>query len=61
MLKSCDEINNNDNIKFNSENIKWYNFKLSKFPNWTFDSDYKEENRKKNNKIWNFIGNDLCN
>ncbi len=38
ILKSCDEIKNQDNIKFNGEDIMWENFKLTKFPNWSFDS-----------------------
>ena len=38
ILKSCDEIKNQDNIKFNGNDIMWENFKLNKFPNWSFDS-----------------------
>ena len=43
ILKSCDEIKNEDNIKFNGEDINWENFKLTKFPNWSFDSSNEAE------------------
>jgi hypothetical protein len=38
VLKSCDEIQDQDNIKFDGDDIIWKNFKLNKFPKWSFDS-----------------------
>ena len=43
ILKSCDEIKNQDNIKFNGNDIMWENFKLNKFSNWSFDSSNEAE------------------
>ena len=43
ILKSCDEIKNQDNVKFNGNDIMWENFKLTKFPNWNFDSSNEAE------------------
>ena len=43
ILRSCDEIKNQDKIKFNGEDINWENFKLTKFPNWSFDSSNEAE------------------
>jgi hypothetical protein len=43
ILKSCDEIKNQDNIKFNGDDVMWENFKLNKFPNWSFDSSNEAE------------------
>ena len=43
ILKSCDEIKNQDIIKFNGDYIMWENFKLTKFPNWNFDSSNEAE------------------
>ena len=59
VLKSCDEIRDQDNIKFNGDDIMWENFKLSKFPNWSFECSFEAEeykNRVKYVKIWNLIG-----
>ena len=42
----------------------WENFKLNRFPNWSFSSSNEAEvikNREKNVMIWNLIGKDLCN
>ena len=43
ILKSCDEFKNNDNIKYNGEDYNWEDFKLTKFPNWSFDSSNEAE------------------
>jgi hypothetical protein len=43
ILKSCDEIKDQDYIKFNGMDIMWENFKLIKFPNWCFDSSNEDE------------------
>ena len=40
VLKSCDEIRDQDIIKFNEKDITWKNFKKN-FSNWSFDSNYK--------------------
>ena len=63
LLQSCDEINNYDNIRHDGNIINWEIFKLTKYPNWNFDSSNEEEvkkNREKNVMIWNLIGKNLC-
>ena len=43
VLKSCDELHDQDIIKFNGNDITWEKFKLTKFPNWSFDSSNEAE------------------
>ena len=43
ILKSCDEIQNKDKIKYEGDDFMWENFKLTKFPNWSFDSKNETE------------------
>ncbi len=43
LLQSCDEIRNKDNIKYDGSNINWENFKLTRYPNWNFDSSNEVE------------------
>ena len=35
-------------------------FKAEKFPKWKFETSNIKENRLKNVKIWNLIGENLC-
>lgn len=58
LLQTCDELRDNDEVVYKGDDIKWVKFKHDKFPKWSFDSSRLNvnENRMKNVKIWNLVG-----
>lgn len=55
-------MRDNDIIVYKGDEIKWVKFKIDKFPSWNFETSSLniKENRLKNVKIWNLVGEKLC-
>ena len=60
IFQTCNELRENDEIVYKGETMKWVKFKIEKLSKWKFETSNIKENRLKNVKIWNLIGEKLC-
>jgi hypothetical protein len=62
MTITCNELKDSDEVFYEGKEIKWFEFKKT-FPKWVFTASNQKMNlvKSKNVKIWNYIGEQICN